>query len=93
MPPKLETLTKDSLWREDTLGWGIQNAFFRGTARCSQGKARWRRLWQEGRSGCRARPPSLIIHKTSVKLGSLKSKARFQTKADFNISDDELLNS
>ena len=37
--------------------------------------------------------PSLIIHKTSVKLGSLKSKARFQTKADFNISDDELLNS
>jgi len=38
-------------------------------------------------------PPSLLIQKTGVKLGSLKSKAQFQITSDFKISDAEFLDS
>ena len=38
-------------------------------------------------------PPNLFLHKAGVKLGSLKGRARFLTKADFKISDEELLGS
>ena len=37
--------------------------------------------------------PNHFLHKAGVKLGHLKGRARFQTKADFKISDKELLGS